>query len=115
MELRLRDKDDQLVGARRDLDSQKFTNSQMRENNYEMLQEKDALEKHAATVQGQNDSLQRELDKFCETDEMVRGQLDRRGKVYGLRSKNEFELKGSYARIEDARSRSPQRRSPGRY
>ena len=50
MALRLRDKDDQLVAARRDLDSQKFTNSQMRENNYEMLQEKDALEKHAATV-----------------------------------------------------------------
>ena len=48
--MRLRDKDEQVAAARRDLDSQKYSNSQMRDNNFELLQEKEALEKHAATV-----------------------------------------------------------------
>lgn len=82
----------------------------MRDNNVDLLNEKDALEKHAAVVQAQNDDITRELDKFCETDEYVRSQLDRRGRVIGLRSKNDQELKSSYYRIEEVRSRSPQRR-----
>jgi hypothetical protein len=65
----------------------------MREGNVELLGEKDALERHAQVLQAQNDDITRELDKFCETDEMVRSQLDRRGRVFGLRSKNENELK----------------------
>ena len=60
----------------------------MRQNNTEFLDEKDALEKHAQILQQQNNDLQYELDKFCETDEMVRSQLDRRGRVTGLRSTN---------------------------
>lgn len=100
---------------RKDLDSQKFSNSQMRDNNIELLNEKDALEKHAQVLQIQNEDITRELDKFCETDEMVRSQLDRRGRVFGLRSKNETELKQSYYRVEEVRSRSPQRRSPYKY
>lgn len=58
----------------------------------------------------QNNGLNRELDKFIETDEMVRSQLDRRGRVTGMRSTNEFALTKSYANVEEARSRSPQRR-----
>lgn len=61
-------------------------------------------------MQLQNQDITRELDKFCETDEYVRSQLDRRGRVFGIRSKNEDELKQSYYRIEEVRSRSPQRR-----
>ena len=74
------------------------------------LAEKDALEKHAQVVQLQNDDITRELDKFCEMDEYVRNQLDRRSLVLGLRARNEQELKQSFNRVEDARSRSPQRR-----
>ena len=37
LDLRLRDKDEQLNAIRRDLDSQKYSNSQMRDNNYELL------------------------------------------------------------------------------
>ena len=37
----------------------------------------------------QNEDLQKELEKFCETDEVVRYQLDRRGKVTNMRSQNE--------------------------
>lgn len=50
MEIRLKDKDDQLYAMRKDLDNQKFSNSQMRDSNIEMLNEKDALEKHAAVL-----------------------------------------------------------------
>ena len=82
----------------------------MRDGNVDLLSEKEALEKHAQVVQLQNGDLTRELDQFVETDEMVRSQLDRRGRVMGLRSKNDQELTKSYYRIEDARSRSPQRR-----
>lgn len=51
LELRLKDKDDQLYAIRKDLDNQKFTNSQMRDSNVDLLNERDALEKHAAVVQ----------------------------------------------------------------
>ena len=77
-----------------------------------MLNEKEALEKHASVLQQQNDDITRELDKFCETDEYVRGQLDRRGRVSGIRERNDQELQKSFYRIEEAKSRSPQRRSP---
>lgn len=45
----------------------------MKDNNIDYLQEKEALEKHAMLLQSQNYDMQRELDKFCETDEIVRG------------------------------------------
>lgn len=43
-------------------------------------------------------------------DEYVRNQLDRRSRVLGIRVRNEQELRQSFTRVEDARSRSPQRR-----
>jgi len=61
-------------------------------------------------LQLQNDEITRELDKFCEMDEYVRNQLDRRSRVLGLRQRNEVELRQSFNRVDDARSRSPQRR-----
>lgn len=36
---------------RKDLDSQKYQNSQFRDSNVDFLNEKDALEKHAAVLQ----------------------------------------------------------------
>ena len=110
LEFRVKDKDDQVYALRKELDSQKYSNSAQRDSNIELLNEKDALEKHAAVLQQQNQDITRELDKFCETDEYVRSQLDRRGRVFGIRSKNEDELKMSYGRITEVKSRSPQRR-----
>ena len=110
LELRSKDKDDQLYALRKDADSSKYSNGSLRNNNVDLLNEKDALEKHASVVQGQNDDITRELDKFCETDEYVRSQLDRRGRVQGLRTQNDQQLRQSYYRIEEVRSRSPQRR-----
>ena len=95
---------------RKDLDANKITNSTLRSHNIDNLTEKEALEKHAQVLQIQNEDITRELDKFCEMDEYVRNQLDRRSRVVGIRARNEQELRQSYARVDDARSRSPQRR-----
>lgn len=108
--MRLKDREDQLFLQRKDLEQSKINNSVLRGQNVDNLAEKDALEKHAQVVQLQNDDITRELDKFCEMDEYVRNQLDRRSRVLGLRARNEQELKQSFNRVEDARSRSPQRR-----
>jgi chromosome segregation ATPase len=110
MDARLRDREDQVYGVKKDLEGSRTENQRMRGNNIDNLQEKEALEKHAAVLNDQNNGLNRELDKFIETDEMVRSQLDRRGRVQGMRSTNDYTLQKSYAHIEEARSRSPQRR-----
>lgn len=110
LEARLKDREDQLFLQRKDLESSKHVNQTLRTNNLDNLAEKDALEKHAQVLQVQNDEITRELDKFCEMDEYVRTQLDRRSRVLGLRARNEQELRQSFHRVEDARSRSPQRR-----
>lgn len=110
LEFRIKDKDDQLYVARKDVDAQRYQNSSFRDNNVDLLNEKDALEKHSAVLQQQNADITRELDRFVETDELVRSQLDRRGRVVGLRTNNEAQLRQSQYRIEEVRSRSPQRR-----
>jgi hypothetical protein len=110
LEARLKDREDQLYLQRKDLDSNKTSNAVLRGQNVDFLAEKDALEKHAQVIQIQNDDITRELDKFCEMDEYVRNQLDRRSRVLGLRARNEQEIRQSFHRVEDARSRSPQRK-----
>jgi hypothetical protein len=107
LEARLKDREDQLFMQRKDLDANKHANSTLRSHNVDGLAEKDALEKHAQVLQLQNDEITHELDKFCEMDEYVRSQLDRRSRVLGLRARNEQELRQSFNRVDDARSRSP--------
>jgi hypothetical protein len=89
LEARLKDREDTLFLQRKDLEANKHTNATLRTHNVENLAEKDALEKHAQVVQIQNEDITRELDKFCEMDEYVRNQLDRRSRVLGLRARNE--------------------------
>lgn len=50
LELRAKDKEDQIYSMRKELDSQKYQNSSFRDSNVDLLNEKDALEKHAAIV-----------------------------------------------------------------
>jgi hypothetical protein len=92
------------------LEISRVEQQRLRLGNVDQLAEKEALEKHAAVLNDQNNGLNRELDKFIETDEVVRSQLDRRGRVQGMRSQNDYNLTKSYAHVEEARSRSPQRR-----
>lgn len=109
-EIRLKEKEETLYICRRDVESLRVTASQGRNDNDELLSQKEALERHAAVLQGQNADLTAELERFCQTDEILRTQLDRRGRVYGLQQKNNTEIKSSYYRVEEARSRSPKKR-----
>ena len=68
-----------------------------------------ALTKHMDVLNGQNYTLNRELDGFVETDIRVRAELDRRQRVANLRSKNDAALKKSKERVKKSVSplRSP--------
>lgn len=48
------------------------------------MNEKNALERHAKVLEAQNSDLTSELDRFVQTDELLRTQLDRRSRVQGM-------------------------------
>ena len=83
-EMRLKEKEEALYVCRRDVESLRVTTSQGRNDNDDLLGQKEALERHAAVLQGQNADLTSELERFCQTDEILRTQLDRRSRVFGL-------------------------------
>ena len=88
----------------------RYSNDAMLDRNQDLKAELDSLNQHADLLQGQNRELQRELDGFIETDEVVRRNLDRKDKVYSIRSKvDEVIQKSMYdlAQKSPARKRSP--------
>lgn len=70
---RLQEKEETLFGVRREVESLRVTSMQGRTDNGDLLAERDALEKHANCLQGQNADLAGELDRFVQTDEVLRG------------------------------------------
>jgi len=66
--MRLKEREDALMASRREVENQRIMSSQNRNANDDLLAEKDALEKHAAVLQHQNQDLTSELDRFCQTD-----------------------------------------------
>jgi len=60
-ELRLKEKDEVLFGAKRDVESLRVTQSQNRTDGGDLTAEREALEKHAGCLQGQNADLAGEL------------------------------------------------------
>lgn len=50
LEFRVKDKDDQVYTLRKESDAQRYQNSSYRDSNVDLLNEKDALEKHAAVL-----------------------------------------------------------------
>mmetsp|Transcript_17917 Transcript_17917/g.30476 ORF Transcript_17917/g.30476 Transcript_17917/m.30476 type:complete len:120 (-) Transcript_17917:88-447(-) len=83
----------------------------MRHDLNDYLAEKDALERHSRILLGQNDDLTKELERFVNTDEVLRHQLDRRGRVYQMQERNNKELGYSSSKVYEARSRSPAKRN----
>lgn len=94
-ELRLNEREEALAICRREVENSRVMSSQNRTANGDLLAEKDALEKHSACLQHQNNDLTSELDRFCQTDEVLRQQLDRRNRVQGMQHKNHDELRHS--------------------
>jgi len=59
----------------------------------------------------QNKDLQRELDSFVETDDIVRRNLDRKEKVHEIRTKVDFAISQSHSNYPKASpAKSPARR-----
>jgi len=76
-------------------------------------QELHALQNHADLLALQNNDLQKELDEFVMTDEIIRSGLDRKDRVVGMKTRIYAEERQSMAQVE--KSRSPSRsasRSP---
>ena len=71
-EVRLKEKEDQLFVTRRDIENQRIINNQMRNAHHDLAAEKEALEKHSCILLSQNADLTTELDRFCQTDEVLR-------------------------------------------
>jgi len=108
LEAKNRNRDDQLLAARKEIDDIRFSNSSMMDRNDDTKAEIEALQKHVNLLESQNQDLNRELEKFVETDEQIRSTLNRREKVQDLRMRSEQELRRSMYDLE--RSSPPRRR-----
>ena len=75
-------------------------------------EELDALKRHAELLEGQNMTLNTELEKFVETDEVVKKDLDRKSRIEYIKNRNIIELEKSLNRVRN--SQSPKRSPYGR-
>lgn len=66
------DKESHLYGIKKDIENEQIRNSQQRGDMNDYLAEKDALERHSRILLGQNDDLTKELERFVNTDEVLR-------------------------------------------
>lgn len=88
-----------------DLEAVNYSNQALMDRNLDLKAEYEALQKHSLLLTQQNKDLQRELDSFVETDDIVRRNLDRKEKVSMIRSKVDYAVHESGAHV--VRSRSP--------
>lgn len=72
-------------GKNTDLEAVNYSNQALMDRNLDLKQEYEALQKHSVLLTAQNKDLQRELDSFVETDDIVRRNLDRKAKVDDIR------------------------------
>jgi hypothetical protein len=75
----------------------------MRQDLGDFAAEKEAMERHSRILLGQNDDLTKELERFVNTDEVLRTQLDRRGRVITMQDRNHVEIGMSTSKIYEAR------------
>ena len=109
-EININDREENLYGCKKDIEHLSYTNQNMRTDLNDYLAEKEAMERHSRILLGQNDDLTKELERFVNTDEVLRQQLDRRGRVIDMQDKNVREIGFSTSKVYEARSRSPAKR-----
>lgn len=102
-----------MYAVKRDIEGMTATNCGLRDDMNHLLTEKDAMERHSRVLLGQNDDLTRELERFVNTDEVLRQQLDRRAKVITMQDANASNIGFSSHKVYEARSRSPAKRYAG--
>jgi len=74
------------------------------DRNLDLKAEYEALQKHSTLLTQQNKDLQRELDSFVETDDIVRRNLDRKTKVDEIRYKVDNAIQQSAHVVYKSRS-----------
>jgi len=94
----------------RELDACHASNEDLAEINGSLKQELYALQNHADLLALQNADLQKELDEFVLTDDIIRNGLDRKGRVSAIKQRVEATITHSRYQLEQSRSRSPQMR-----
>jgi len=115
IDVQVKEKEDHLFATRKDIEGQTYTNANMRQDLGDFTQEKEAMERHSRILLGQNDDLTKELERFVNTDEVLRTQLDRRGRVLTMQDRNNQEIGMSTHKIYEVRARSPLRESVRKY
>lgn len=96
-----------------DLEAVNYSNQALMDRNLDLKAEYEALQKHSSLLTQQNKDLQRELDSFVETDDIVRRNLDRKTKVDEIRYKVDNAIDQSAHMVFKSRSpiREPASRS----
>ena len=96
-------------GKNTDLEAVNYSNQALMDRNLDLKSEYEALQKHSLLLTQQNKDLQRELDSFVETDDVVRRNLDRKEKVTQIRYRADVGIPEPGPVMMVARSRSPMR------
>lgn len=87
-----------------DLEAVNYSNQALMDRNLDLKAEYEALQKHSSLLTQQNKDLQRELDSFVETDDIVRRNLDRKTKVDEIRFKVDNAIEQSAHVVYKSRS-----------
>ena len=101
--------DSELCCIGKELEAVRTSNEGLLETGHCYKQELHALQNHADILALQNNDLQRELDEFVLTDDMIKSSLDRKGRVQTIKQRVEDTIVQSH--IELDKSRSPRRAS----
>lgn len=104
LEMKIRQKEDQLMYMRKELEGARYSNSALLENNANLQVEIDSMNNHIRVVSKQNDELTREIDQFVQANEVIRQRLDRKTRVNELRQRNEYNLQQSMHKVNTSKS-----------
>ena len=104
LEVKIRQKEDQLMYMRKELEGARYSNSALLENNSNLQVEIESMNNHIRVVSHQNDELTREIDQFVQANEVIRQRLDRKNRVEELRNRNDYQLQQSVAKVTHSRS-----------
>lgn len=92
LEVKIRQKEDQLMYMRKELEGARYSNSALLENNSNLQIEIESMNNHIRVVSHQNDELTKEIDQFVQANEVIRQRLDRKNRVKEIRDRNDYNL-----------------------
>lgn len=104
LEVKIRQKEDQLMYMRKELEGARYSNSALLENNSNLQIEIESMNNHIRVVSHQNDELTKEIDQFVQANEVIRQRLDRKNRVKEIRDRNDYNLQQSTAKVYHSRS-----------